>query len=261
MKRFSKILIVVVIMALLVTSCFALVACKNPNYLYVATNAEFPPFEYYDENGKMVGFDVELIQAVATEMGYEKVVFSDMLFDSVIGSVQKGQNDCGVAGLTINDERKAQVDFTDTYYTAVQLVLSKNATPFSSAEEAYEFLKGKKIATMTGYTGDYLMQDEVNDGKLKGTNAQVVPYTNGASAVQALKAGEVDAVVIDSPVGRKLASMHDGVYADTNPLNEEEKYAFAVKKGNAELLEKFNNAIKAVMENGTIDRLMTKYIN
>ncbi|MEG1609509.1 MAG: transporter substrate-binding domain-containing protein, partial [Clostridia bacterium] len=229
MKKMTKMLLVLVVMVIAISSCFAFVACKNTDYLYVATNATFAPFEY-KENGKVVGFDIDFADALAKEMGYKGVKIKDMEFNSVILSVQKGQCDCGIAGLTVNPERLEQIDFTQTYFVAAQNMLYKGAQQnFASKEAAYKFMEGKKVAVPMGYTADGMMKAHIEnaDGLLYGKGTKIEAYTDGAMAVAALASGVVDVVVIDNAPAKKLAAMYadKGVVVDTNALNDKEEYA------------------------------------
>lgn len=256
-------LLVLVVMVIAVTSCFALVACRKEGYLYVATNAEFPPFEYTDGR-EIVGFDVDFLDALAKDMGYKGVVFKHMDFETVILNVQNGQYDCGAAGLTIKPERLEQVDFTDTYFAATQTMLYKGQDmKFASKEAAYNFMKGKKIATILGYTGDSMIKDQIDEsfGALYQSGATMETYKNGALAVSAMVNGAVDVVVIDNYPAKKLAEQNadKGVICDTNALGDDESYAICLKKGNAELLAKFNTSIAKMKLNGVYDALVAKY--
>lgn len=261
-KRTGKMFIAFMLIAIVAISCVAFVGCKNSETLYVATNAEFPPFEFKDGK-KNVGFDMELITAMATEMGYKKVKIKDMDFGGIVESVRKGSYDCGIAGMTINAERLEKVDFTDTYFAATQVMLYKgDLKNFASQDDAYNFLKGKNVATIAAYTGDNLMIDAVaKDGKLFETKTTITPYPNGALAVAALVNSAVDVVVIDkAPAAALAATAADkGVKVDSTPLGDEEEYAMCVQKGNKVLLDKMNAALKTVKENGIFATLYAKY--
>ncbi len=263
----KKSLIIIMLVAMMAVSAFAFAGCSGSgNYLLVATNAEFPPFEYV-ENGNVTGFDYDFLQAIAKEMGYKGAKFTDMKFESIIGSVMGGESDCGAAGMTIKPDRLEKVDFTDTYFNATQIVIYKGEKQTFADEDAlWNFLKGKKIGVCMGYTGDYMVQEAIDGvdgvaGKLTGSNAKVVPYQNGALACEALKNGEVGAVVIDQAPGMAIASKFaqaDKINADPTGLGNEE-YAICVKKGNKQLLDKMNAAIKTLKENGEFDKIVAKY--
>ena len=196
--------------------------------LLVATNAEFPPYEYHDGD-KIVGIDMDIADAIAKKLGLE-VKVEDIAFDAVILEVTSGKADIGLAGISATEERKQSVDFSDTYTTSKQLIIVKDDSTIAGAKD----LEGKKLGVQTGTTGDILASD-VKD-------ATVERYDKGMDAVQALSQGKIDAVVIDSAVANKFAEEVSGLkvldeaYADEN-------YAIAVKKGNKELLDGVNKAL------------------
>lgn len=214
--------------------------------LIMATNAEFPPYEYHDGND-IVGIDVEIAKAIAEEMG-AKLEVSDIAFDAIIPAIQSDKADFGAAGMTVTDDRKTQVDFSDTYATAVQSVIVKDDSAISTIDD----LKGKIIGVQEGTTGDIYSSDDFGD-----SNVQRFP--KGADAVQALVSGKVDAVIIDDNPAKVFVSENEGLklldsaYAD-------EQYAIAVKKGNTELLEGINTAIKDLKDSGKLDEIVSKYI-
>ena len=213
--------------------------------LIVATNAEFPPYEYHDGD-KIVGIDMEIADAIASKLGLE-VEVEDIAFDSVILEVTSGKADVGIAGISATEERKQSVDFSDTYTTSKQLIIVKDDSTIAGAKD----LEGKKLGVQTGTTGDILASD-IKD-------ATVERYDKGMDAVQALSQGKIDAVVIDSAVANKFAEEVSGLkvldeaYADEN-------YAIAVKKGNKELLDGVNKALSELKADGTIDSIIAKYI-
>lgn len=262
MKKFGKILIVVLALATLIGGCFAFTACNDDDdTLLVATNCEFPPFEYLDDNGKPVGIDMEIAEALASKLGL-KLEIKDMAFDSVVSAVASGSCDIGMAGLTITEERKQSVDFTISYFQSSQVVIAKEGDPILSAttKEAVEaILAGKTIGVQNGTTGySYASGDsDAYDGITDPEN--VKGYTSGALAVSALLSGSVDYVVIDKAPAEALAQANAGTVASSVVLTTED-YAFAVKKGNTEFLNKVNAAIAEIIEEGTFDRILLKYM-
>ena len=211
----------------------------------MATNAEFPPYEYHDGD-KIVGIDMDIADAIAKKLGLE-VKVEDIAFDAVILEVTSGKADIGLAGISATEERKQSVDFSDTYTTSKQLIIVKDDSTIAGAKD----LEGKKLGVQTGTTGDILASD-VKD-------ATVERYDKGMDAVQALSQGKIDAVVIDSAVANKFAEEVSGLkvldeaYADEN-------YAIAVKKGNKELIDGVNKALSELKADGTIDSIIAKYI-
>lgn len=262
MKNFKKIFVAMMIVVLSVVGIVALAGCNkdNGNYLTVATNAEFPPFESLEGN-KPVGFDIDLIDAIAKEMGYDGAKITHMDFNSVIPSVQTGKYDCAIAGLTIDEDRKEKVDFSNKYFNASQAIIYKGETKtFADENAVWEFLKGKKIGVAKGFSGDLLIQDEIAEGKLKDTGATSKQYQTGGLAVTDLANGKVDVVVIDKDPAQAFAKKfaNKGIKADNTALGNEE-YAIAVQKGNTELLNKINKALQTLKDNGQFDKIMNKY--
>lgn len=214
--------------------------------LVMATNAEFPPYEYYDGD-KVVGIDAEFAAAIAEKLGMELKI-EDMAFDSIIPAVQGGKADMGVAGMTVDEDRKTQVDFTDTYYTGRQVIIVKEDSTIAEPDD----LAGKKIGVQQGTTGDIYTTDDYGDENIERFN-------KGMEAVQALQQGKVDAVVIDDQPAKTFVKENEGLKILETEYVEEE-YAIALKKGNNELLEKVNKAIKELKEDGTLDKIIAKYI-
>ncbi len=168
--------------------------------LQVYTNAEFPPFEFRDNDNNVVGADMYIMQLVAEEMNM-KVSFHDVAFNSIVAKLAVEDNAIGAAGMTIYDEPKEFVDFSDPYFSTVQCIISKEDQAYSTLDQ----LAGKKIGVQKGTTGHIMIEDAINSGVLKDTGAQVIPYDDGPLAYNALKAGKCDVVVIDELPAKKLA--------------------------------------------------------
>ena len=218
--------------------------------LVVATNAEFPPFEFVSQNGivgKYDGIDIEIMKEVAEKLG-RKLVISDMEFDSVIPSVASGKADIAVAGMTVTDDRKANVDFTETYFTALQTILvKKDNTTVTNVKS----LTGKTVGVATGYTGD-LDLSKVE----KSENITIKRYTNGLDAAQDLKNGKLDAVVIDSPTAESFLKQNSDLKGiSDNDFFQKEEYAMGVKKGNTALLKQVNSVLSEMKKSGRIDAI------
>ena len=218
---------------------------KKQTSLVMATNAEFPPYEYYDGD-KIVGIDAEIAQAIASEIGAELVI-EDMQFDSILASVQTGKADMGIAGLTITEDRLQNVDFSTPYATAAQVII----VPADSAIASPDDLAGKTIGVQLGTTGDIYAEDI--------EEATIERYNKGFEAVSALTQGKVDAVIIDNEPAKVFVSQNEELKIVDEAFTYEE-YAIAVKKGNAELLDKINPAITKLQESGELQQIVDKYI-
>ena len=213
--------------------------------LTLATNAEFPPYEYHDGD-KIVGIDMDIADAIAKKLGLE-VQIEDIAFDSVILEVTSGKADIGLAGISATDERKQSVDFSDTYTTSKQLIIVKDDSPIKGSKD----LEGKTVGVQTGTSGDILASD-IKDVKPER-------YDKGMDAVQALSQGKVDAVIIDSEVAKKFVEETSGLKV-LDEAFADENYAIAIKKGNKELLDSVNKALSELKSDGTIDSIIAKYI-
>ena len=213
--------------------------------LIVSTNAEFPPYEYYDAN-EIVGIDIEIAQAIADKLGLELEV-KDGAFDAIIAEVVSGKADIGIAGMTVTDERKQNVDFSDSDATGTQVIIVKEDSEIKSAAD----LEGKSIGVQLGTTGD-IMATDIKDSKVE-------QYNKGMDAVQALSQGKIDAVIIDS----EPAKFYEKEVSGLKILDEAfavEDYAIALKKGNTALQSKINEALKELKAEGKIDEIIGKYI-
>ncbi|WP_036222553.1 basic amino acid ABC transporter substrate-binding protein [Mesoaciditoga lauensis] len=216
----------------------------------VGTSADFPPFEYV-QNGKYVGFDMELINAIANVEGF-KVQIRDMSFDSLIPALKAGVIDIAIAGMTITNERQKIVDFSDPYWYANQDVIVKKDSNFNVTV----LCGNHTIGVQTGTTGDLWVSDNlVKAGYLNKNN--VKRYQSFIYSLQALLNGSVDANVLDSPVAERFAEMKPVKIVAT--LVTGESYGIAVRKGNSELLAKINDGLKKVKSSGEMTKLIDKY--
>ena len=215
--------------------------------LHMATNAFFEPYEYYDGD-KIVGIVVEIAEAICDKLGYTLKV-DDMDFDSIITAVQSGKADFGMAGMTVTEERKQAIDFTDTYTNAVQVIIVKEG---SDAVKNADDLAGAVVGVQMGTTGDIYVSD------LEAEGTTVERYNKGADAVLALSQGKVDAVVIDNEPAKAFVAQNEGLTILNDPF-ENEEYAICIAKG-SELTAKFNEALKALKEEGKVDEIVKKYI-
>ena len=219
---------------------------EEKKVLTMATNAEFPPYEYY-EGDKVVGIDAEVAALIADKLGMElKIV--DVAFDSIIPGVQAGKYDMGMAGMTVTDERLEKVSFSTSYATGVQSVIVKDGGAVASLDD----IAGKKIGVQTSTTGDIYASDEFGDDA-------VVKYDNGAAAVQGLLAGKVDCVIIDNEPAKSYVAANEGLsILDTEYAVED--YAICFAKENTELQTAVDEALKALIEEGKVAEVVGKYI-
>lgn len=226
--------------------------------LHMATNAAFPPYEMVADgegfNGTgYEGVDVEIASAIAEKLGLELVV-DDMDFTSVVTSVQSGKEDIAMAGLTVNAERKQNVDFTDSYATGVQVIIVPENSDIATVDD---LAKDKMIGTQEGTTGYIYCSDTPENGGYGEDH--VIAYTNGATAIQALLSGSVDAVVIDSEPAKEYVKANPGLkILDTEYVTED--YAIGVSKDNAALRDAVNAALKELIADGTVKSILGTYI-
>ena len=215
----------------------------------VGTNAEFPPFEYVDDNGEPDGFDMALIKAVGEKLGV-KVEVENMEFASLISSIGS-KIDVAIAGMTVTDERKESVDFSDSYYEAVQYVILPEGSEIATAED----LKNKAIGVQLGTTGDFIASD------IEG--ATVSQYNKAVDAVNDLINGRVDCVIIDKNPALVFEGKFEGQITAVDGAQfdfEPEQYAIAMPKGDAALVEQVNKALEEIKADGTFDELVKTYI-
>ena len=226
---------------------------QDSNKLVVGTNAEFPPFEYVSvADGvvdKYAGIDIEIVKRVAEDNGM-KIEINNMEFDSLTVALSNGQISCAIAGMTITEERKKSVDFSEPYYVAKQVMIVNGDN--NDIKKAAD-MKGKRIAVVQGYTG----QIEVENLGFKDTMSA---FKKGTEAIQELLNGKCDVVVIDSATANQYIKDNPSlkIVEDDDTFTSEE-YGIAVKKGDTKTLEMVNAAIKKMKEDGTIDALSAKY--
>lgn len=220
--------------------------------LVVGTNAEFPPFEFVGDDGEPDGFDIALIKAVGEKLGVE-VQVENMEFASLVSSIGS-KIDVAIAGMTVTDERKEAVDFSESYYVAVQYVLLPEGSEIATAED----LKNKTIGVQLGTTGDFIASD------IEG--ATVNSYNKAVDAVNDLVNGRVDCVIVDkNPAlvfeskfqedGSKVTAV-DGAQFEFDA----EEYAIAMPKGDTALADAINGAIEELKADGTFEELVKTYI-
>ena len=221
-------------------------AGESKDTLVMATNAAFPPYEYY-EGDEIVGMDADSAQASADNRGMQ-LDSQDMDVNSLITAVPTGKADIGLAGMTVDPEREKNVNFTDTYATGIQVIIVPEDSDITGPDD----LEGKKIGVQEGTTGHMYCSDDYGDDN-------VIAYTTGANAVEALKTGKVDCVVIDNEPAKEFVKANEGLkIVDTEYV--EEDYAGIVAKDNEDLLKKVNTAMQELKDDGTIQSIIDKYI-
>ena len=225
---------------------------SDSDTLVMATNATFPPYEYVDgEDYK--GIDIDIAQAIADAMG-KKLEVDDIDFDSIIPAISTGKADIALAGMTVTDERKENVDFSDTYATGVQVIIVPEDSDITGPDD---LANDKMIGVQQGTTGHIYCSDTPENGGFGEDH--VTAYPNGASAIQALQTGKVDAVVIDNEPAKAFVAENPGLkILDTEYVTED--YAIAVKKGNTELLNQVNDILAKLKADGTLQSIIDKYI-
>ena len=261
----KKIIALVMAMALLVC-CFAGCGAKENEKLVMATNAAFPPYEFKADDGSFAGIDVEIAGLIAKELGLELEIV-DIDFGAIVAGVQTGKYDIGMAGLTVTDERKESVNFSTSYAKGVQSVIVKADSAYASYEDFYTGFDadgnpagvkdGIKIGVQQDTTGDiYCSSEPAAWGFGEGN---VERYKTGADAVEALKSGKVTAVIIDNEPAKSFVAANEGLKILDGAYTEED-YAIAINKEDTELLNKINDALKKLTDNGEIAKIVSKYI-
>ena len=253
MKKLYKIIAVIAVVAI-AGAIFA--ACtKGGNTdkeeaketLVMATNAEFPPYEFH-EGDKIVGIDAEVAQVIADKLGMELKI-EDVAFDSIIPGVQAGKYDMGMAGMTVTEDRLKSVNFSTSYAKGVQSVIVPEDSDIASIDD----LKGKKIGVQTSTTGDIYATGDYGE-------ENITRYDNGAVAVQALLSGKVDCVIIDNEPAKSYVAANEGLKILDTAYTEED-YAICFNKEDTELQEKVNGALEELIADGTLQKIVDKYIN
>lgn len=239
MKKLVKLLSVLAMGLFISISVFA------KQVILVGTNAEFAPFEYLEKN-EIVGFDIDLLNAISKETGIEFKI-KDMAFDGLLPALQTKKVDLVIAGMTATPEREKTVLFSKPYFTAKQVIITKKT---DNSLKTFDDLSGKKVGVMLGFTGDSVVSE------IKG--AKVERFNAAYAAIMALNQGKIDAVVLDSePAKKYIANSKELVIADVPA--EEEDYAIAVRKNDKDLIEKINTAVDKLKTNGEYDKILKKY--
>lgn len=253
MKKFLAIVLAAIMICVSFVACSSKTDDKSNNdsqqaTLTVVTNAEFPPYEY-KEGDEIIGIDAEVAKAIADKLGM-KLEIVDTKFDSIIPGVQSGKYDMGMAGMTVTPEREKNVAFSDSYATGIQSIIVKEDSDIKSVDD---LSSSTKIGVQLGTTGDIKAKDDF------GADA-VAEMDKGADAVQALIAGKVDCVIIDNEPAKAFVKANEGLkILDTAYAQED--YAICFAKDNTELKDKVNAALKELIADGTVQKIVDKYIN
>ena len=254
MKLTTKIIAILMalVMALAFTACSG---SKEKAVLSMATEATFPPYEFYDGD-TIVGIDVEIAGAIAEKLGMTLEV-TDIAFDSIIPGVQSGKYDIGMAGMTVSEDRMKDVDFSDSYATGIQVLIVGPDSPITTVDDLFADGANYTIGTQTGTTGFLYATWDIQDEGL-GT---VTSYAKTTDAIEALKTGKVDCVLLDNEPAKALVAANADAglkILDTEYVVED--YAIAMAKGNTELQQKVNNALRELIADGTVQKILDKYI-
>ena len=258
MKKFTAIILAVLMVCAMLTGCGSKEAAGlktvESGKLIMATNAAFPPYEYIEGN-EVVGIDAEIAGAIAEKLGLELQI-DDMEFDSIIESVKGGKADMGLAGMTVTPDRAEEVNFTASYATGVQVVIVTEDSAITSVDDLFAEGASNVIGVQRNTTGDLYTTWDLEDAGL----ATIDRYSKGAEAVQALKTGKVDCVVIDNEPAKAFVAEVEGLkILDTEYILEE--YAGAMNKDNAELFEAVNVALEELIADGTVQAIIDTYIS
>jgi polar amino acid transport system substrate-binding protein len=245
----KKVIAIIAMACVLSGVLFAGGAQEGAEKLIVGTSAGFRPFEYR-EKGEVTGFDIDLMKAIGAELGRE-VVVQDMDFDALIEAVSTGTIDVVAAGMTITDERKERVDFSQAYFVADQAVLVREKSDISLGSAADLNNAKFKIGVQNDTTGAFWVDDNA-------PNATIKRYGKYIECIQDLENQNLDLIVLDKPVAEAFEKNRPAKMIMVIPTDE--SYGLAVKKG-SELLKDIDKALKKVMSSDTWDELMATYFD
>ena len=240
MSRFS---------ALVVALLFAAASFVQAQEISVGTNAEFMPFEFTDDDNNIIGYDIDVINAVGKAVGLE-VKMRNQAFDTLVESLETGRIDAVISGMTITDVRKEKVNFSDPYYNAAQVIVVRDG---GKVYETMDELKDKRVGVQLGTTGAGMAEQALGE-----SNPNLKQFRKYNEVFNDLKLGRIDAIVVDLPVANAYIKKIPGLKITSAPMSVEE-YGIAVKKGNTELLEKINAGLAKIRESGEFDRITEKW--
>ncbi len=218
---------------------------KKDNQLVMATEAGFAPYEYY-QDGKIVGVDIAIAEEIAKALGKELVI-KDVSFDFLINEVKSGKADFAAAGISITDERKKQVDFTNEYTISNQVVIVRNDSQITNFEQ----IKDKRIAVQLGTVADLYVSKNYK-------NATLIQHKKYLSAVEDIKANKADCLIMDELPAKEIVKENKELKILDGILFQD-KYGMIVKKGNDKLKKEINEVLNRMINDGTIDKLVIEY--
>lgn len=237
MKRLGLIIFIMILMC----RC----SKKDENQLVMVTEAGFAPYEYY-ENGEVVGVDVDIAREIAKYLG-KTLVVKDIAFDSIINEVKTGKADFGAAGISYSEDRAKNVDFSINYAVSKQVVIVNNNSSITNVNG----ISNKKIAVQLGSIADTFVTE-------KYKSANVVRQKKYLAAIEDLKTGKVDCVVMDELPAKEIVSKNEGIKILDGSLTND-SYGMVVKKGNKELLDAINMVLQNLKDEGKIDEFIIKH--
>lgn len=239
-----------ILKVILLISLLAVLSCgkEESDVLYVGTNAEYPPFEYLDENGNVVGFDIDLMNEISKIIG-KKIEIKDMTFDGLIPALEAKTIDILIAGITATDSRKKVINFSNPYFESQQAIIVKEdnniITNFDSLNNTYT------VGVVLGYVGDVALTESKKVDKIERFNRT-------ADTIVALQNGKIDAAIMDYPIAVGYIKNNDGLKAIKTDLSIQE-LCIGFRKEDTNLLEDVNKALDTLKENGKYDELVKKY--
>jgi polar amino acid transport system substrate-binding protein len=245
MKR----LLVLALAGLLVASSIATGCSGSGNKVRVATDATWAPFEYVDDQNKIVGFDIDLMNALADKAGIE-IEYVNVGFDALLAGMAAGTYDAAISSITIKPERAESMLFTDPYYIAGQMIVVKTSNTTVTGQSS---LSGKKLGAQLATTGESLAKENTAESNVKS-------YNSIGLAIQDLLNGQIDAVICDTPIAESYVKKNSSTLKTVGTALTTEDYGIAVAKGKDDLVKKLNDALKAVKSEGLIDQLVQKWL-
>lgn len=252
----KKKVFLVILLVLISVSAFARgeneQGLKNGNEVLFAMDSTWPPFEFVDENKRLVGFTIDLVTAIAKEAGFT-AKFVSIAWDGIFAGLNNAEYDAIASSVTITEERKKNVDFSNPYFNAGQILAMRKDSVGSA--KSLDDLAGKKVGAQIGTQGAFLVQDKKNI-KLK-------TYDDLGFAVDELANGTIDGIVADSPLVSQYI-LKNKKYAHLfvivgKPMTKEE-YGIAVRKGSHQLLAKINKGLTAIKKNGMYEKIVSQWI-
>jgi polar amino acid transport system substrate-binding protein len=245
LRTFAYLAIGVLVVAVSMAGCQA-----SSDTVVVATDATWPPMEYVDENREIVGFDIDLMTAIAEKAGFE-VEFRNVAWDGIFAGLAAGEYDAVISSVTITDERRENYDFSEPYINAGQIVVVRAESDITGPDT----LSGRVVGAQISTTGAFAVQDM--DG------VELREYDEVGLAFEDLVAGRIDAVVCDTPVAADFALQREEYQAALKIVGEaftDEYYGILVQKGNSDLLAKINEGLAAVQAEGIDQELESKWL-